>query len=88
VRSVVNELRVGPSSPFSARATDSYITSKVKTRFLDARQFNPVHVKVVTESSAVYLLGMVKRAEGEAASDVTRTTSGVVKVVRLFEYLD
>jgi osmotically-inducible protein OsmY len=34
------------------------------------------------------LLGLVKRAEGDAASEVARTTAGVQKVVRLFEYLD
>jgi osmotically-inducible protein OsmY len=88
VRGVYNELQVSGNSSLSVRSNDSYITTKVKTRFVDSQKFNPVHVKVVTESGAVYLLGMVKRAEGEAASDVTRTTSGVVKVVRLFEYLD
>ena len=38
VRSIVNELQIGDSTPFSARANDSYITSKVKARFLDARR--------------------------------------------------
>jgi|SRR4051794_17388319 osmotically-inducible protein OsmY len=86
VRSVVNEVRVGPSSPFSARATDSYITSKVKTRFLDARQFNAVHVKVVTEAGTVYLLGIVTRKEADDATEIARTTSDVRRVVRVFEY--
>ena len=72
----------------SARANDSFITSKVKARFVDQRLFNPVHVKVVTEASAVYLLGLVKRKEADDAVEITRTTSGVQKVVKLFEYLD
>src|SRR5689334_281469 len=86
VSSVVNELRVGPSTPFSARANDSYITSKVKARFLDARRFNPVHVKVVTEAGTVYLLGVVTRKEADDATEIARTTSGVQKVVRVFQY--
>jgi osmotically-inducible protein OsmY len=86
VRAVVNELQVASSTAFPARANDSYITSKVKARFLDARRFNPVHVKVVTEASAVYLLGIVTRQEADDATDIARSTSGVQKVVRVFEY--
>ena len=88
VRGVYNELTVGPVSPLSARANDSYITSKVKTRFLDARRFNPVHVKVTTDASTVYLMGMVKRQEANDATELARTTSGVQRVVRLFEIQD
>jgi osmotically-inducible protein OsmY len=88
VRGVYNELQVAGNSSLSVRSNDSFITSKVKTRFVDAQKFNPVHVKVITESSTVFLLGLVKRGEADAATEVARTTSGVQKVVRLFEYLD
>jgi osmotically-inducible protein OsmY len=88
VRGVYNELQVAANSALSSRTNDTYITSKVKARFVEGRKFNPVHVKVVTENSVVYLMGMVNRAEGEAATEIARTTSGVEKVVRLFEYLD
>jgi osmotically-inducible protein OsmY len=88
VRGVYNELQVAGNSALSARTNDAYVTSKVKARFVDGRKFNPVHVKVITENSVVYLMGMVNRAEGDAATEIARTTSGVQKVVRLFEYLD
>jgi osmotically-inducible protein OsmY len=88
VRGVYNELQVSGNSAFTVRSNDSFITSKVKARFVDAQKFNPIHVKVVTENSTVFLLGMVRRAEADAATDVARTTSGVQKVVRLFEFLD
>jgi osmotically-inducible protein OsmY len=71
-----------------ARTNDSVITSKVKARFVDANKFSPVHVKVVTEAGIVYLMGMVKKQEAADASEVARTTGGVTKVVRVFEYLD
>jgi osmotically-inducible protein OsmY len=58
----------------------------VKARFVDARKFNPVHVKVVTENSVVYLMGIVKKSEADAATEIARTTSGVRRVVRVFEY--
>jgi osmotically-inducible protein OsmY len=88
VRGVYNEVTVGAVTALSARANDSFITSKVKARFVDEQKFNAVHVKVVTEASAVYLLGLVKHKEADDAVEITRTTSGVQKVVKLFEYLD
>ena len=88
VRGIYNELKVGAPSALSARANDSYLTSLVKTRFLDAQRFNPVHVKVTTEDSTVYLMGIVKRAEGDAATEIASTTRGVRRVVRVFEYQD
>ena len=88
VRAIHNELAVGAISPLSSRANDTVITSKVKARFVDGQKFSPVHVKVVTENGVVYLLGIVKKQEANDASEIARTTSGVRKVVRIFEYLD
>ena len=88
VRGVTNELAIGPPTSLSARANDSYVTSKVKARFVDSSRFNPLHVKVVTENEIVYLLGLVKRQEAKDATDIARTTEGVKKVVTVFEYLD
>lgn len=88
VRGVFNELQVSGNSSLTVRSNDSYLTSKVKARFLDGQKFSPLHVKVVTENSVVFLMGLVRRAEADAATEVARTTSGVQKVVRLFEYLD
>ena len=86
VRGTFNELQIAGNSTLGARANDSYVTSKVKARFVDGRKFNPVHVKVVTEAGTVYLMGLVKQQEATAATDLARTTSGVQRVVRLFEY--
>jgi osmotically-inducible protein OsmY len=88
VRGVTNELAVGAPTTFSNRANDTYVTSKVKTRFVDGQRFNPVHVKVVTENQVVYLLGLVKKQEAKDAVELARTTEGVKKVVTVFEYLD
>ena len=88
VKGVYNELRVGPPSALSQRTNDAYVTSKVKARFLDAQRFNPVYVKVTTEAGTVYLMGIVSKKEAEDATELARTTSGVQKVVRVFEYTD
>jgi osmotically-inducible protein OsmY len=85
VRSVHNELIVAPPTDLSARTNDSYVTSKVKTRFVEANKFSATHVKVVTERGVVYLMGIVSRAEADAAGEVASTTTGATRVVRLFE---
>jgi osmotically-inducible protein OsmY len=88
VKGVYNEMVVGPNRTFPYLAGDGVLTSKVKARMVDARKFNPLHVKVVSDDGTVYLLGIVKRSEADAATEVARTTSGVKRVVRMFEYQD
>jgi osmotically-inducible protein OsmY len=89
VRTVHNELVVGPNADLSVRSNDTFITSKVKTRFVEANQkFSATHVKVVTQRGIVYLMGIVTRAEGDAAAQIASTTTGVVRVVKVFEYLN
>ena len=85
VRNITNELQVGAPSSMSARANDSYITTKVKGRLLDSNKVNPIHVKVVTEAGVVYLMGIVTDQEANDAVEVARNTGGVVKVVRIFD---
>ena len=88
VRSVHNELTVGPVSSVGSRTNDSYITSKVKARFVEANKFAPNHVKVVTERQVVYLMGLVRHDEADTAAQIAATTSGVIRVVKLFEYIN
>jgi osmotically-inducible protein OsmY len=86
VRAVTNEIQVSGLSSGTSRMNDATITANVKGRFINAKGLNPLHVKVVTEAGVVYLLGMVTEAEGETATDLARTTGGVRKVVKVFEY--
>ncbi len=88
VKNVTNELGVGGNSSLTARSNDTIITTNVKARFLGAKGFSSNHVKVVTESSVVYLMGLVTKEEGDAAAEVARTTSGVSRVIKVFEYIE
>lgn len=85
VEGVFNELVIGPSSSFTDRSNDAFITTKIKSRSVDNGKYNPIHVKVVTEAGAAFLMGMMTQVEADAAVQVARTTSGVRKVVNLFE---
>ena len=88
VREVHNELRVAAPSSLPSRSSDSWVTGKVKTALLNAESVESLHVKVVTEAGVVYLMGLVSRAEADAATDVARRVDGVQRVVKVFEYLD
>ena len=88
VNSINNQLVIGANSSISARSNDAYITSKVKTNFLTENKFAANHVKVVTENGTVFLLGLVTHKEGDDAAEIARTTLGVKKVVKDFEYID
>jgi osmotically-inducible protein OsmY len=86
VRGVTNEVQLAPVTSLGERTSDSLITTQVKARYLRANAFNPVHVKVVTEAGVVYLMGVLTEREADDAVDIARTTSGVRKVVKIFEY--
>ena len=88
VRNVTDELVIAEPTSFGSRSNDTLITSKVKTRFIEARKFQPNWVKVVTENKVVYLIGIVNHKEAADAADIAATTSGVEKVVKVFEYTD
>ena len=87
VKDVVNEMQVAGASSYAARGADSLVTSNVKARMVSNGKFSPMHVKVVTEAGVVYLMGIVDKQEAEAAVDVARTSSGVSRVVKVFEFM-
>ncbi len=86
VRDIHNAITVGPASSIGDRSNDTYITTKVKARFVSENLFPSNIVKVVTEASVVYLMGIVSEKEAEDAVEIARTTEGVTKVVKVFEY--
>jgi osmotically-inducible protein OsmY len=88
VRSVQDEMVIAPNTPLSSRTNDAYITSKVKTRFVEENRFAANLVKVVTERQVVYLMGIVTKKEGDDAAEIAAGTSDVVRVVKVFEYMN
>jgi osmotically-inducible protein OsmY len=90
VRTVYNEIQIGEPTSLASRADDSYITAEVKARFVGLKDkgFDVTRVKVVTENSVVYLMGLVNKSEAEDAVSAARRVSGVRKVVTAFEYVE
>ena len=87
VRATVNELAVMGTTTLSARSNDAILSSKVKAAFVDAKGLQANAVKVVAERGSIYLMGRVTEREANRATELARATSGVGKVVRVFEIL-
>ena len=88
IRRIVSEIRVAEPRAFAYTTHDGWITSKVKAKLLGTEGLPSNQIKVVTENSVVYLMGLVKQQEGDMAAEATRSVGGITRVVKLFEYLD
>lgn len=88
VNKIINELTYEPVTSLLVRSNDSMLTTKVKTAMMmQADRINATRVKVVTENSVVYLMGIINKDEEATAVDIARHVKGVKKVVKIFEYM-
>ena len=88
VRRIQNELAIVAPSSLLSRSSDAVITGKIKTALgrYDIRV--AARTKVVTENGVVYLMGLLRTDEADAATDIARRIGGVQRVVKIFEYVD
>ncbi len=87
VRGIVNELAVLGASSLTQRSSDALITGRVKAAMVEARDLSANAVKVVTARGTVYLMGRVTQREADRATELTRNTQGVQRVVRVLEII-
>ncbi len=87
VLAITNELAVMGNSSITTRSKDTYLTGRVKASLIDAKDLFATAFKVTTERGTVYLMGRVTQREADRATEIARLTSGVTKVVRVFEYI-
>lgn len=87
VRSIVNELAITGISNIRGRSSDLLLEGKVKATLVDARDVFAGAIKVVAERGNVYLMGRVSQREADRVTQLTRTVSGVQRVVRVFEII-
>lgn len=85
VNTVVNELAVLGNSTLAQRSSDVLVTGRIKAALIDSKDLISSAFKVVTERGTVYLMGRVTAREADRATAIARSTSGVQKVVRVFE---
>jgi osmotically-inducible protein OsmY len=87
VRQYYNEVIIAPPTSISSRTNDSYLTSKIKTSiFAHFQELDYAQVKIVTENSTVFLMGIVSIKQGDQITELVRKTHGVKRVIKLFEH--
>ncbi|KAB8311875.1 divisome-associated lipoprotein YraP [Erwinia endophytica] len=84
---VYNEIRTGDKISFGTASSDTWITTKVRSRLLSSNAVKSSNVKVTTENGEVFLLGLVTEAEAKAAADIASRVSGVKHVTTAFTIL-
>lgn len=88
VKRVVNKINIEKPISLMQKTNDTMLTTNVKARMFSTTNLKATHVKVITENGTVYLLGKLSREQGKVAAEVARNSTGVKKVVKVFEYLD
>ncbi len=87
VQAVVNELAVLGNSTLGQRSSDLLVSSRIKAGFVDAKDLFANAFDVEVERGIAYLMGRVTSREADQATEIARTTTGVQKVVRVFEII-
>lgn len=88
VKTVLNFIDISPPVSTSTKLEDSWITTKIKTKYIASNDLNPDSVKIITDDGVVYLMGSLPRDEANAAISIARDTDGVKKVVTAIYFLD
>ena len=87
VRLVVNEIYIGKLSTTGNRLNDTALAARVRAALIDAREVPAAAVKPTVERGVAYLLGRVTETEGAAAARAVSRVDGLVRVVKVFDYL-
>jgi osmotically-inducible protein OsmY len=85
--SIHNQVRIAAVTSITTQSNDVWLTSKVKSTLLASGAVNGKDVKVVTENAEVFLLGLVSVKEADIVVEIVRNISGVVRVIKAFEYI-
>ena len=81
-----DQVRISKPTSLATRTKDVWLTSKVKANLITNDKVDGTAVKVITENSEVFLMGLVTANEANIAVDVARNITGVKKVYKAFEY--
>ncbi|NMP15751.1 MULTISPECIES: BON domain-containing protein [unclassified Thalassotalea] len=85
IRKLHNQIRIGNTTTIGTRTNDTWLTTKVKTELLASDKLDGTAIKVITEDSEVFLMGMVNANEANIAVEIVRNINGVARVYKAFE---
>ena len=82
IKDVANEIQIEEPGGFMANASDEFITARVRSSLLAAREVASVNFNIETYDGVVYLMGIARTQEElEIAAERASVIRGVKKVV-------
>ncbi len=86
VKRIYNQITIKAPTSSMIRASDSWITTKIKTQLLATKGMQSGTIKVTTENGTVYLMGIVSREQADIAATIASQVTGVQRVMKIFQY--
>ncbi len=87
VRSLFNEIVIGPNSSLGQRASDAYMASSIKTQLIFSPDVPSNSMNISVESGKVYLMGILTQQEADKAKQIVSKVSGVKQVFAFFDII-
>ncbi|UJF19083.1 BON domain-containing protein [Vibrio sp. SS-MA-C1-2] len=84
VNIVHNQIRNTKPVSIAQISQDSWITTKIKSKFLANEELKSIKIKVVTEDQEVFLIGDITAPQSKIAIEITRNVDGVKQVINAF----
>ena len=88
INKIFNQIRSGDPVGPTTITNDAWITTKVKSQLVANADTKARNIKVVTENSEVFLMGIVTAEDGKAAAEVASKVYGVQRVTTVFNYIN
>jgi osmotically-inducible protein OsmY len=90
VKQVHDYIRIGKPGSEASRRKDAQLQKSLQSALLQMppiKGFHPSQIHIVAEQGVVYLLGLVRRNEANAAINKIRGIGGVKEIVTVFTYI-
>ena len=87
VRRVYDELTVEEPISIAQHSKDTLLSTHVRTNMLTESGLESGSIRIITENSNVYLMGIATHEQADLAVNVARQVPGVHKVVKIFQYI-
>lgn len=88
LKSLHNELEIAQNNSFSNNMHDSYLKTKVVTRFIATQGIDSDSVEKIVTNGKLYLMGLVTPQEAAAIVNAAKQVTGLKQIVKVFEYVE
>lgn len=88
VRHIWNETRTGVTISTGQKISDTWLASDIRAKLLLSSDTRLTDIKVITENSEVFLMGLVTPEEGQRVADRVSRVSGVRHVTTAWTLKD